>query len=507
MASPADAGLSLNPASPCQGSTKWGFGGNHHHTLKPAYLATKPQGPTLERLVHTPQSLPLQCSSLIGRYAVESLLGDFSADLGLLLNTPICHSRAPKTPPLPGHLLNRLTARLSVTWRGMHVHRDSGAWSSSVLCNISLQFVALLLLLHPPPHSSMTRLSPDQREQLGDLAAFSPRTYSSLQAQFDCTYETVKRWEEVARTTRVFTDQPRSGRPKTVPGPQRKQARRLAKNKYTTRQIAQRVSKSSGYSISSTTVGRVLKGSRHPLQWAPVNRGRPLSAVNKLRREKWCKERGNSHTGTWLFCDSKFIYVYATGPNNTRYQWVDPEEEPHPVTGDLLYVMHFYCCVGKGFKSQLIFTAPTPPSRSKGRKGAHSFCSSDFIKVAQQLHKEIDSAEGVSQQYKLVLDGAKQHTSRQSRAALEAMGMQLLADFPPQSWDLNIIEYVWGVLDTKVCRKRGKSVTSHRGWRRRITAAWDEIEQATIDKLVAGVKQRMAQVVEKKGAWLQAKKG
>ncbi len=353
----------------------------------------------------------------------------------------------------------------------------------------------------------MDQLSPDQRKELGNLAAFSGRTYTSLAKQFGCSRGTVKRWEKRALTTKVFTDLQRPGRPSSVSVPQRKQAKRLAKKKYTTRQIAQHVSKSSGHSISRTTVGRVLKGGRHPLQWEPVNRGRPLSPVNKLLRDKWCKAHGNCHTGTWLFCDSKFIYVYATGPNSIQYQWVDPEEEPNPVTGDLLYVMHFYCCVGKGFKSKLIFTAPTPPSRSKGRKGSHSFCSDDFIKVARQLHKEIDSAAGVSKQYKLVLDGAKQHTSKQSKAALEDMGMQLLADFPPQSWDLNIIEYIWGVLDTKVCMKRGKPVTSHMGWRRRIRTAWDEIEQKTIDKLVAGVKQRMAQVVEKKGAWLQAKRG
>lgn len=351
----------------------------------------------------------------------------------------------------------------------------------------------------------MPRLSPDQRKKLGDLAV-AGKSYASLERQFKVKYCTIKHWEHVARTTRVWTDQARPGRPKKVNTAQRKQIRSLAKSNYSTKDVAQRVSRSAGHQISRTTVGRVLKYSKKPLLYVPVNRGRPLSDVNKVGRYDWSLEHLHAQFGTWLYGDSKFIYIYAAGPNSTSFKWVDPTVEPVPKSGQLLYVLHFYGLVGKNFKSKLIFTAPTPPGRTNSRKYSENFCSKHFCKVATQLDKEIKKSSSVSPRYKVVLDSASQHTSAKSQAHLAQLGMPLVADFPSQSWDLNIIEYVWGVLDTKLCKRHGKKVTSAYGWQRRIKSAWDEVDQSTINKLVAGMRGRVAAVAEGKGAWLRKKK-
>lgn len=341
--------------------------------------------------------------------------------------------------------------------------------------------------MQSPPHqvqsasNVMPRLTLDQRKELGNLAKSGTRTVESLAKQFRVGPDAVRRWRERAETSNVFTDAARPGAPKKVSAAQRKKARRLAKSNYSTKQIAQRVTKGGGHQISRTTVSRVLKHSKRPLQWSPVNRGRPLSAVNKIKRELWCGQHIRAQTGAWLYGDSKFLYIYEAGPNSTSHRWIDPISDPDPKTGDLLYVLHFYGLVGKGFKSKLIFVPPTPPGRSHGRKDSETFKSEHFCSVAEQWAADINSNDSVSSRYRVVLDSASQHTSKMSKQKLEQLGLRLVEGFPSQSWDLNIIEYVWGVLDTKLCSYHGRGRSTPYGWRCRIEEAWDAIEQRTIN--------------------------
>ena len=358
----------------------------------------------------------------------------------------------------------------------------------------------------PVTHSSMGRLTVDQRKQLGNLAKSGKRTYDSLSKQFKVSPQTVKHWEHVARTTKVFTDAARPGRPPKVSPPQRRQVRSLAKSSYSSEQIAKRLSSRSGQQISRTTVGRVLKHSKRPLEWQPVNRGKRLSKNNKDKRLVWCGQHTSAQTGAWLYGDSKYIYIYEAGPNSTSHRWVDPVSDPDPKTGDLLFVLHFYGLVGKDFKSKLIFVPPTPPGRSHARKADESFKSKHFCGVAKQWQDAISSSDSVSNRYKVVLDSASQHTSHMSKRQVQQLGLPLVSDFPPQSWDLNIIEYVWGVLDTKLCSRHGRAPETPFGWQKRVVPAWDEIDQRTINKIVARVRPNIAAVAAKGGAWLSAKK-
>src|SRR5690348_7426962 len=93
---PASASTQAHPA---WGPNFGGWRGDHHHTLRPAYLGTKPQGDTPKGLVHKTQSQPHQCSTHIGRYAMELLLGDFSAGVLLTFEHPYTPCRGPNTRP------------------------------------------------------------------------------------------------------------------------------------------------------------------------------------------------------------------------------------------------------------------------------------------------------------------------------------------------------------------------------------------------------------------------
>lgn len=98
-----------------------------------------------------------------------------------------------------------------------------------------------------------------------------------------------------------------------------------------------------------------------------------------------------------------------------------------------------------------------------------------------------------------MLDGAKQHTSDATSAAIEVMGLHILEGFPPQSWDLNIIENVWGVLDTKL---KGFSSRQPTSGAVASTGLGTPSLSPPLTSWWAVSKGRIAAVVEKKGAWL-----
>jgi hypothetical protein len=281
--------------------------------------------------------------------------------------------------------------------------------------------------------------------------ALEGRPIRTLACLFNCTRHTVRRWrDEAKKPAPNWKDAPRVGRPAKLSKAEQRHARRSGRKHHTAPQVASCINKKRAEPVSTQTVRRaVVKGS-HPLRWAPVLRGRRLSAANKYKRLGFCTEHENSHTGAWLYGDSKLLFLFQDGPSSVTYAWQDDEQQQQQRPAGDPVVMHFYAIVGKGCKSELIYTAPSAPLGSKQRKSKEHFASKHYIEVVKKLHNTIKTWGKGSKRHPLVMDGAKQHSSRASKAAIEAMGMHLLKSFPAQSWDINCIENVWGVLDTKL---------------------------------------------------------
>lgn len=323
---------------------------------------------------------------------------------------------------------------------------------------------------------------------------------------YSCGKAAVKRWAaEGLKAVPNWEEGARPGRPSSISKAQRKKARASALRGKTATRIAASLSQQGQQQVSSAAVRRVLTVSKSPMYWAPKNCGRQLSAANKGKRLLFVKQVKSRTFKACLFGDSKYMYLYKDGTGSCQYRWHSPTAKPQQVVAGNPQVVHAYGLVGKGCKSPLYFTAPTPSLRSRVRKGKENFSSRHFIMVAKQMHSTIKQWGKNSRYHRVVLDHAKQHTSKKSKAALQAMGMFLHQSFPPQSWDLNIIENVWGVLDTKLAGMSGRGPTTPRGWRSRIQEAWNSIEQSTIDKLVASLDDRLSEVEALGGAWIRAK--
>jgi hypothetical protein len=101
--------------------------------------------------------------------------------------------------------------------------------------------------------------------------------------------------------------------------------------------------------------------------------------------------------------------------------------------------------------------------------------------------------------YVIIQDHAPQHTAKVSKEAVEQMGLPILTDYTPQSWDQNIIENVWGMFRNQLTGKKAKSTD---GWYAAYRAAWGEVKHASINKLVDGMQARMEGIIEAKGTWV-----
>lgn len=346
------------------------------------------------------------------------------------------------------------------------------------------------------------RLTPEQRQELGTLAT-QGHSITSLTKRFTCSRHTVRRWkQEAEKRNPSWLDAPGRGRLAVLKSSERSKAKRSAKAGHTVAQVAVSLNRHRQQPVSNATVRRALVGGSHPLVWAVKRRGRVLSEKNKKARLLFCQRHLSAQTGSWAYADSKHFYCYKTGAGSLQFAWQDVGGKATLPRNSNPIHLHVYAVVAKGRKSQLIFTAPSAPRGSNDKHGAEAFSSRHFIKVAKQLQQTLRGWGMDDSRHPLILDHASQHTSHSSQAAISSMGLHLKQGFPAQCWDINIIENVWGVLDTKLKALPGRLPTTPDGWRRRLCRAWAQVDQATIDKLVGQVKGRLYSIVEKEGAWL-----
>jgi hypothetical protein len=228
----------------------------------------------------------------------------------------------------------------------------------------------------------------------------------------------------------------------------------MAKSGCSSRVVASKLSNSEGISITHTSVCKVLHSGKKPLQWLKVANKRVLGVDNKAARVKFClkwKACRSSTFDNWVFLDAKDLYCYKYKHGVLNFAWTDPGSgAPSNLGAQAVapWVFRFYASVGKDFKSNLYFVPPTPEPNTKQKKQPDSYKYEHFIEMMTHLHEEIKaSAHGRRRKgYKLILDHARQHDSNASKLAMAKLGVDVVQGYPPQSWDLNIIENVWGVL-------------------------------------------------------------
>ena len=348
-------------------------------------------------------------------------------------------------------------------------------------------------------------LSIEQRKWIGDHPGFSItriQNYFKKYHSRKVSRVVISRWRvEGSKERPIYADKARSGRPRVTNVAIRKEAKRLAKQGDTARDITTKLRERKGVQVSVSTTRRTLIGGRKPLTWAPVKPQRKLSEINKQWRVDFCNSHPRAFTSHWIFIDAKYLYVYLYPKGRLRYAWKNVGDRPPSKLGakpGAPWVFLFYGAVGRDYKSPLYFVAPSPPAGSTAKRSKENFKSKDFIEMLDKMYQHICKAHPKGR-FRMLWDHAKQHTSNMTKVALQDIQHNILQDYPPQSWDINVIENCWAMLDHQLNRSRAKSTAK---WYHRIRAAWEKVDQASINKLVDGVRDRLHIIVESKGDWV-----
>lgn len=322
-------------------------------------------------------------------------------------------------------------------------------------------------------------------------------SYTSISRRLKISYGSAKKHAQRHGKTE---DLPRSGRPKVTSPALRRLIKRKARAGGSTVKIAAYVSSKKGLRISRQTVGRVLQGGRKPMAWGPVVRGKVLREVNKSKRVAFCLSHKQSDWKYTVFVDSKYLYVAYDQAKGWLMKWQDEEEKvvfpkhPNP------FVFHFYAAIAYGHKSKLVFVPPTRGALGTDPKEKVNFVSCHFVKAMLVLLNEVEDWFPPGVEYRVVLDHAKQHDSKESKLSLDLMDAPIMQDFPPQAWDLNAIEVAWAWMMQHV---RGHNPRTREGWMRVIKKGWDQVDISSINKLVCKMPNQVQGIIEAKGEWVK----
>lgn len=347
-------------------------------------------------------------------------------------------------------------------------------------------------------------LTEAQRRDIGSYA-FKPHNTSALARKHGTSTMSVRRWlQEGKKSNPDYGDAPRSGRPLVLNTTDRRNVRRSGRRGLTAVAITKNLNRRRPNPISQATVTRALAGGPNPLVWSPINRGKVLSHVNKEKRVEFCQLNQNRHFSKWVFMDAKYLYLYRSEKGYLHWAWQDANARQNVEPNTNPWVFCFYAAVALGHKSKLFFVPPSPARGTKAHKSKHNLTSGDIVAMLKELVPVLDGWYRGRGTWHMVMDNASQHTSEETKLALQQLGVKLVEGYPAQSWDLNIIENCWGLLDTKLVGSKARSTDA---WYSDIEKAWAEVDQSSIDKLVHSVRGRMQKIIDLEGAWIKAPKG
>ena len=343
-----------------------------------------------------------------------------------------------------------------------------------------------------------SRLTQAQRACIGSLAGTGPNI-KKLARSYKVGTKTIARWlEEGAKKTPGYSDAAGRGRKPTLTQPLKNEIRKLARRGLSAVKISSMLSSMGKAPVSASTVRRVLHDGKAPMQWEPTTRGKVLSEKNRKERLQFLQSLNSTDFTSWVFMDAKDAYLFGDSTGHLQWRWQDEENRTTLPTSQP-FVFRFYAAVAAGHKSKLYFVPPSPHLGTNAHKSKDRYTADDYVAMMKELTKEVQGWQHGSHQLHIVQDNARQHTAKRSKLAATEGGWPLLEGWPAQSWDLNIIENVWGVMNNKLLGSKAR--TTH-AWRTAIENAWTKVDITTINKLVKGMGARVEAVVEARGAWL-----
>lgn len=322
----------------------------------------------------------------------------------------------------------------------------------------------------------------------GRLTPFEQGKIIALWEEKKTVSAIAKRLERSRDAVRKFLLDPDSYGKNKAPGRKKKVTERIART--IRRQAASGSSSSTiaaslSLEVSPRTVRRVLRDTPH-LVYKRRLRTPHLTKQHKAKRLEWAKKMVD-YGEQWscvVFTDEKKFNF--DGPDGCQYYWHDLRKDEET-----------FLSRQQGGGSVMVWAGISARGKTKiafleGKQNSEKYIDtiSEFLLPYAHLHYGTD--------FVLQQDNASIHVSRDTSEFL--LEQEVIAmEWPVKSPDLNPIENMWGILVRRVYAG-GRQYHNHDDLRSAIQAAWDSIPQQTLRTLVASMKNRCIQVIERKGA-------
>lgn len=273
----------------------------------------------------------------------------------------------------------------------------------------------------------------------------------------------------------------RSGRPRKLSNRSVRQVLKTAKQRGMS---AARIKSTLSLPVSKRTVQRVLKANPN-LKYVKRKKTPRLTARHQEARIKWARDRVREGT-VWasvIFSDEKKFNL--DGPDGLNYYWHDIRNEEETRFsrqngGGSLMVWGAFSSKGKARLATLI-----------GHQNSMDYQQT----LTTHLFPFGDAVHNGS--YIFQHDNASIHASGSTRTFLSDMNVAVL-DWPALSPDLNPIENLWGIIVRKVY-DAGTQYSTVADLENAVKAAWYDISNETIQKLVKSMNDRCSDVLLQRG--------
>jgi transposase len=332
-------------------------------------------------------------------------------------------------------------------------------------------------------------MSKQQRDQSIEAAIDRMRrqnmSYQEIQTMLKVSPKRIARVEKSIQEFNLVPDPLPRGKPSKVIPSVREEIRNttLLNPTFGGFRLARKITELLGISISATTVN-IIRHSMHFCFQIP-RRQQLLTPKQELKRVEFAEKQLMSNID-WtadviitdesrfsLHDDSRRVWVKRGIYNPGTFHQQEKFAKSIMVWG----------AIGKGWRSPLIVV--------KGNLNTEGYLNLlQENKILDQLNEKYGERK-----YNFQYDGAPAHRSKKAIEWLQDRANSI-PDWPPNSPDLSVIENLWGILKAKLAVRDPQNLKEMEQY---LMEEWLNIDQKTIDKLIAETPGRFQMVTIEKG--------
>lgn len=250
---------------------------------------------------------------------------------------------------------------------------------------------------------------------------------------------------------------------------------------------------------SISTINRDLKREfknrvrpKVPYHREDVDRRRRFVSNPDFADPKFCKQI--------MFCDEHYV---TTNDHSSRTMWVRnvrdliPREfrSKHNTVSSQLWAM-----IGYNYKSPIIWVDFEVDVEDKnGRTSKKKITRMNQTVYINRVLKHRSVLPELKKRTRIFMqDGARCHQGKETKAFLKKHNIRYVEDWPAHSPDLNPIEQVWALINSRVAKKRCPA-DSVEDLRKMVEAEWEEITLSEINEYVMSFMTKCATCKRNKG--------